>query len=226
MRAAEIAQVGTPRELYGAPDNVFVATFMGEANHVKGVLATASASTGTVSLDTLSIELPHRDLPAGEVDVVIRPEAIRLVAADGSGCLKATVRTATYMGAHAEYILIRRSDRFFVSRPKQPPSGRLARVTGVTLDAGGVFAVRAWTNCSMWSRACPTGKSPIQEGRSRSSRNAGQERGGPDVPLTNGAEAHGERRVVLTRGAGVKLRGSVRAMTVGKKARSPRKSAL
>jgi iron(III) transport system ATP-binding protein len=36
MRAAEIAQAGTPRELYEHPDNVFVATFMGEANHVKG----------------------------------------------------------------------------------------------------------------------------------------------------------------------------------------------
>ena len=37
--------------------------------------------------------------------MAIRPEAIRLVAADGVGCLRATVRTSTYMGTHAEYNL-------------------------------------------------------------------------------------------------------------------------
>ena len=143
MRAAEIAQVGTPRELYGAPDNVFVAAFMGEANHVKGVLATASASTGVVSLDTLKIELPHRNLPAGEVDVVIRPEAIRLVGADGIGCLRATVRTSTYMGTHAEYNLDTPVGSLFCVAPEAATLRKVGEVTGVMLDAGGVFAVRA-----------------------------------------------------------------------------------
>ena len=143
MRAAEIAQVGTPRQLYGSPDNVFVATFMGEANHVKGVLATASASRGIVSLDTLKIELPHRNLPAGEVDIVIRPEAIRLVAPDGSFCLRATVRTSTYMGAHAEYNLDTPVGPLFCIAPEATSLRKVGEVTGVTLDAGGVFAVRA-----------------------------------------------------------------------------------
>jgi len=143
MRSAEIAQVGTPRELYGAPDNVFVATFMGEANHVKGVLAPASVSTGIVSLDTLSIELHHRNLPAGDVDVVIRPEAIRLVAPDGSGCLRATVRTATYMGAHAEYNLDTAVGPLFCIAPEASSLRRVGEVTGVMLDPSGVFAVRA-----------------------------------------------------------------------------------
>ena len=143
MRAAEIAQVGTPRELYAAPDNVFVATFMGEANHVKGILATASASAGVVSLDTLKIELPHRNLPAGEVDVVIRPEAIRLVAADANGCLRATVRTSTYMGTHAEYNLDTPVGPLFCVAPEATTLRKVGETTGVMLDAGGVFAVRA-----------------------------------------------------------------------------------
>jgi iron(III) transport system ATP-binding protein len=143
MRAAEIAQVGTPRELYCTPDNVFVAAFMGEANHVKGTLATASASTGVVSLDTLKIELPHRNLPAGEVDVVIRPEAIRLVAADGIGCLRATVRTSTYMGTHAEYNLDTPVGPLFCVAPEAATLRKVGEVTGVMLDYGGVFAVRA-----------------------------------------------------------------------------------
>ena len=58
MRNAEIAQAGSPRELYEAPENAFVATFMGEANHVKGRLSAASPSQGTVRLGGLSIRLP------------------------------------------------------------------------------------------------------------------------------------------------------------------------
>jgi len=142
MRAAEIAQVGTPRDLYGSPDNVFVATFMGEANHVKGTLRPASTSTGIVNLDTLSIELPHRNLPAGEVDVVIRPEAIRLVAADTDGCLRATVKTATYMGANAEYNLDTAVGPLFCVAPEAAALRKIGEVTGVMFDTSGVFAVR------------------------------------------------------------------------------------
>jgi iron(III) transport system ATP-binding protein len=143
MRAAEIAQIGTPRELYGAPDNVFVATFMGEANHVKGVLLSTSTSSGVVSLDTLRIELPHRNLASGEVDVVIRPEAVRLVDANEIGSLQAMVRTATYMGAHCEYNLDTPIGALFCVAPAATALRKVGDVTGVVLDGGGVFAVRA-----------------------------------------------------------------------------------
>jgi iron(III) transport system ATP-binding protein len=142
MRAAEIAQIGTPRELYGAPDNVFVATFMGEANHVRGTLARASDSTGVVRLDALKIELPHRNLPDGDVDVVIRPEAVRLGPVDAAGCLRATVRTATYMGANAEYNLDTPVGSLFCIAPEAAPLRGVGEEIGVTLDAGGVFVVR------------------------------------------------------------------------------------
>ncbi len=66
MRNAEIAQIGTPRDLYEAPDNVFVATFIGEANHVKGQLLDASPNEGVVRIGELAIRLPHRGLSVGE----------------------------------------------------------------------------------------------------------------------------------------------------------------
>ena len=96
-----------------------------------------------MSLDTLKIELPHRNLPDGEVDVVIRPEAIRLVAADHAGCLRATVRTATYMGAHAEYNLDTPVGPLFCIAPEAASLRKVGEAAGVMLDAGGVFAVRA-----------------------------------------------------------------------------------
>jgi iron(III) transport system ATP-binding protein len=120
MKAAEIAQAGTPRELYENPANVFVATFMGEANHVKGAIESIKGGRAKVRLDTALIDLPARGLTVGPVDVVIRPEAVQILdavknnrAAKEIG-LGATIATATYMGAHAEYNLDTPVGRLFV----------------------------------------------------------------------------------------------------------------
>jgi iron(III) transport system ATP-binding protein len=142
MRAAEIAQMGTPRELYEAPDNVFVATFMGEANHVQGVLEASSATSGVVTLDGCRIELPHRGLASGAVDVVIRPEAIRLVDPETPGCLRATVRTSAYMGAQAEYNLDTLVGPLFVIAPEANALRAVGSPVGVMLASRGVFAVK------------------------------------------------------------------------------------
>jgi iron(III) transport system ATP-binding protein len=143
MRNAEIAQTGSPQELYEAPENVFVATFMGEANHVKGVLSDASPSEGTVQLGDLAIRLPHKGLSEGEVDVVIRPEAIRLTEAGSGGVLTGTVATATYMGAHAEYNLDTQVGRLFAIAPEAKHLRKPGEAVGVRLADHGVFAVRA-----------------------------------------------------------------------------------
>src|SRR5947199_9052112 len=78
MNKGTIAQEGAPRELYEQPKDVFVASFMGEANRVRGTLKRIDERFGELALGTLTVRLPHRGLPAGEVDVAIRPEAIRL----------------------------------------------------------------------------------------------------------------------------------------------------
>ena len=103
MRNAEIAQAGAPQDLYEQPRDVFVATFMGEANHVKARILARDGDMADVALGPLRLRLPHRGMPAGEANLVIRPEAIRLAAADAETVLPATVRTATYMGGHVEY---------------------------------------------------------------------------------------------------------------------------
>jgi iron(III) transport system ATP-binding protein len=142
MKAAEIAQAGPPRTLYEAPDNVFVATFMGEANHVKGRLEPVDGGVCRVTLDALAITLPDRGLPAGEVDVVIRPEAVCLVPAGTPGALRATVRSATYMGSHAEYTLATPVGALFAIAPEARELRRAGDTLGVTLRETGVFAVK------------------------------------------------------------------------------------
>ncbi|OYU50181.1 MAG: ABC transporter ATP-binding protein [Rhizobiales bacterium PAR1] len=118
MKAAEIAQAGTPRALYEEPANVFVATFMGEANHVKGEIQSIDGTEATVRLDSATLTLPARSLAPGPVDIVIRPEAIRIDPADTPGGLAATIATATYMGAHAEYNLETPVARLFAIVPE------------------------------------------------------------------------------------------------------------
>ena len=142
MRNAEIAQAGSPRDLYERPDNVFVATFMGEANHVKGRLTDASATEGLVRLDTLAMRLPHRGLQEGEVDVVIRPEAILLTDRGGAGTLAGIVATATYMGSHAEYNLDTPVGRLFAVAPEARRLREPGEQVGIRLADHGVFAVR------------------------------------------------------------------------------------
>ncbi|MFF5146817.1 ABC transporter ATP-binding protein [Streptomyces sp. NPDC013157] len=91
MRAGRLEQCAEPAELYGRPATAFVAEFVG----------TMSRIPGTVKDDT--VEVLGQRLPvdgqapgAGEVDVLVRPEAVR-VRADGAGT--ATVVATAFLGA-------------------------------------------------------------------------------------------------------------------------------
>jgi iron(III) transport system ATP-binding protein len=142
MRNAEIAQAGTPAELYTQPNSVFVATFMGEANHVRGTMDGIAGDLAQVTLDGLRMTLPHRGLPAGLVDMVIRPEAIRIApTADGAG-LPATVSRATYMGSHTEYHFATAAGELFAVGPdrlvRRAPGERVT----LALDPEGVVLIR------------------------------------------------------------------------------------
>ncbi len=137
MRNAAIAQVGTPRSLYAEPDSVFVATFMGEANHVKGRITAVEGNQAEVAIGPLTLRLPARGLRVGETDVVVRPEAIRF-ASDG---LPATVQRATYMGSHAEYVLSTELGELFATMPEQVPSRRGGDSAAVCFESSGVVLV-------------------------------------------------------------------------------------
>ncbi len=140
MRDAEIAQAGTPEELYMRPRNVFVATFMGEANAVKGVIVARDAGRAIVRLDAASLTLVDPGLPEGEADVVVRPEAIRLGAAGGPG-IAGRVAKATYMGAHTEYVVATALGELFAVSPDRLDRHAVGAEVSVGFDAEGVVLV-------------------------------------------------------------------------------------
>ena len=88
LEFGKIAQVGTPRELYEHPANLFVAQFIGSPR-----------------MNTMPAQsVPDADLPAGAVTLGIRPEHISLVA-PGAGNLQGVVDVLEYLGADTFVIM-------------------------------------------------------------------------------------------------------------------------
>ena len=140
MNKAVIAQEGAPRELYEQPRDPFVAGFMGDANRVRGTLKRRDATLADVTIGGVTLQLPHRGLPDGDVELSIRPEAITLLP-DGDGSLRATIRKASYLGGLMEYTLATPiGDLFVISTAVDRPLPVGADV-GVALARHGVVAI-------------------------------------------------------------------------------------
>jgi multiple sugar transport system ATP-binding protein len=100
MRAGVLQQVGAPTELYAAPDNVFVAGFIGSPamNFLPGTVAGGVVRTAIGDLP-LPASLAHA--AEGRVILGLRPEAIRAVHGDADvpGSFVATVAVIEALGA-------------------------------------------------------------------------------------------------------------------------------
>ena len=110
-----IQQVGTPRELYDAPVNRFVAEFVGSINLYAGRVAAGATGTCTLEVDGLG----RVALPAGRVTGIVagsgakvaiafRPHAVRLA---GPGpveglAFEAEVGTTEFLGEFVRHELI------------------------------------------------------------------------------------------------------------------------
>ena len=101
MKDGVIQHVGTPRDIYQRPKNVFVATFIGRTNivpaHIKdGVLTFADGYHE--QMDALA--------GAGEQDVQcsIRPEEF-VICQEGTEGIRGTVQECTYLGLNTHYTI-------------------------------------------------------------------------------------------------------------------------
>jgi ABC-type sugar transport system ATPase subunit len=79
MSEGRLQQIGAPQEVYDAPRNAFVASFIGSPpmNLLRG-----RVQAGRVRAGDLELECPA---PDGDVIVGLRPEALRRVGAEGPG---------------------------------------------------------------------------------------------------------------------------------------------
>jgi len=85
MEAGRILAVGTPREIYGAPGNRFVADFVGSTNIVRGRALAAAQADGMAQVETgfgiVRCRLQDGVRPGDAVELLIRPESIALLTA-------------------------------------------------------------------------------------------------------------------------------------------------
>lgn len=101
MDEGVIQQIGTPLDIYNEPANAFVADFIGESNILDGVMLEDYSVLVAGHKYTCSDKGFAKNEP---VDVVIRPEDIKVVASDQSH-LSGTVTNVVFKGVHYEIIV-------------------------------------------------------------------------------------------------------------------------
>lgn len=83
MKDGNVVQVAKPEEIYEKPNNSFVASFIGEANLIKGKALKVEKDIVEVNiLGTKVVKAPHdnKHFSSGEeVTILIRPEKIRII---------------------------------------------------------------------------------------------------------------------------------------------------
>ena len=121
MSAGKLQQVGTARDIYTRPVNRFVASFIGETNFLPATRQGASLVLTTG--DMLEAPGGGGSELAQQVTVTIRPEQVRLVAADEPGALTATVTSLVYFGTDTHCHLALSDGTEVVARLQSPATG-------------------------------------------------------------------------------------------------------
>jgi iron(III) transport system ATP-binding protein len=102
MRAGKVEQVGPPEEIYARPASLFVAEFVGKVNVLPGRVIGSSGDHSIVEALNQRIRLPSACIPAAEVLMLIRPEAVRLCPPSDDR-RSGRVEEIEYLGGQTEY---------------------------------------------------------------------------------------------------------------------------
>lgn len=101
MKEGTIQQIGTPVDIYNEPKNAFVADFIGESNIIDGIMK----EDYFVTFAGHDFECVDKGFAENEpVDVVIRPEDIKLVK-DRNDFMQGEVLSVTFKGVHYEMVV-------------------------------------------------------------------------------------------------------------------------
>ena len=144
MSEGRILQVGTPREVYDHPAERFVASFIGESNFLAAEILAAellAVDGGRARLRLAGgieavADLPPGPVPAGSVTVAVRPEQVRLEAADAGGAMAASLEQVVYFGTDTHYHLRLATGEPVVARLQSQRDGAPPPEPGTRLGVG------------------------------------------------------------------------------------------
>jgi iron(III) transport system ATP-binding protein len=143
MNNAVIAQVGTPRQLYDAPSDAFVADFIGEANLIDCEVTRAAEGRAEVRIGPLGRSFDARGLGPGPARIAVRPSRINLAGPGAEGAIPAVLVKATYVGGHMEYLASTELGELFVTSEDVVHTFAAGAEVGLVLAASGPVLIPA-----------------------------------------------------------------------------------
>jgi spermidine/putrescine transport system ATP-binding protein len=146
MSQGQVEQIGTPEQIYRAPESLFVAGFIGSANLLPGVVASASDKEMSIALNhgpAVRVIGSLQRHVGEQVAIMLRPERLRWASSVGQpGCgVSGTLTDVVFQGATARLIM-RLADGTEVA----------ALVAATSLGAGEVVGAQG---CLVWDVDCP-----------------------------------------------------------------------
>ena len=123
MRAGTVVQVGTPNEIYTAPNSKFVSEFIGDVN----VLPVTLGESGKLASASLGTEFSAHRIPPGFRDghLVVRPEFLRFLArdSDAENVLVGRLYNEYALGSRIQYQVRVGDQVFLVEKLRQQAYG-------------------------------------------------------------------------------------------------------
>lgn len=107
MNAGVIQHIGNPKSIYQRPANVFVATFIGRTNMLKGLLRVENGKA-KLCIDDYETDMPTvapEYLHTQEVQISVRPEELLLNRDANAYGMKGTVQDAVFLGLNTHYFV-------------------------------------------------------------------------------------------------------------------------
>ena len=116
MRDGQVVQMGSPRDLYDAPVNRYVADFVGKTNFFEGNTVDDASGVYSVKIATGQIlsGIGAKGAPVlakgGNASIAVRPELVSIGSIDGKGLetdvkISGRVKNRIFLGEHTEYLV-------------------------------------------------------------------------------------------------------------------------
>ncbi len=140
MKDGCIQQIGTPTDIYNEPANAFVADFIGDSNILSGTMV----QNLTVRFCNHNFKCVDEFAKNEKVDVVIRPEDIRMTDAE-SGMIKGKVTSVVFKGVHYEITVMVGKTELIIQSTEQREVGEIIGMD-IAPDAIHIMAKEFSTN--------------------------------------------------------------------------------
>ncbi len=121
-----IEQQGAPQALYGHPDTLFVADFMGSNNRIEGQVVERRGSAALLAGDGWRLWGEARGVaaPGGDRGTgMVRLEGVRIAAGEGENTVRLPLVTSMFLGDRWEYLFHRSDLRLRAYGPVALPPG-------------------------------------------------------------------------------------------------------